>query len=223
MKENGLSAAFKQVGKPAASSTYPITPAVLQHDVNQNVPVTVQDKISDVQRSEANTVADWQKRDIKSCVDSGASALDNIIVNVMTVLGITITTGFSVWTMWSDSITESSQLGSLALLASLTLGTGAMFTSAIHLSIMESAFQNALFLKELIINGESSSHVSKRALKRRILGFTHGSVGYRAVGMRDLIKLSNIVTVYLFGPAYTLLPTAADHDRPTIRRRRIPV
>ncbi|KAH8694944.1 hypothetical protein BGW36DRAFT_299950 [Talaromyces proteolyticus] len=211
--QNADSPAFKQVGKPASSSTYPVAPTLLQQDVGGEIVATKEEKITDVQKSEASTVADWQKRDINSCVESGRLALDNIVANVMTMLGITITTGFAVWTSRADSTSESSQLGSLALLASLTLGTGAMFTSTIHLSVMNSAFRNVLFLKELMINGESSSHVSKRALKKRILGFIHGSIRHVPVGMGELMKLSTVGTMILFGPAYTLLPTAADHER----------
>jgi hypothetical protein len=211
--ENADSPAFKQVGKPSSSSTFPVTPTVLHHDVGHNIPATVDENISDVQKSEASTVADWQKRDISSCVESGKLASDNIITNAMTILGVTITTGFTVWTNKTDSTLDSSQLGSLALLASLALGTSAMFTSAIHLSVTNSAFQNVLFLKELMINGESSSHVSKRASKKKILGFSHGSIRYQPVGMMELMKLSKIGSMIFFGPAYALLPTAADHKR----------
>jgi len=73
------------------------------------------------------------------------------VANVMTMVGIIITTGFSVWTTKSSSATESTQLGSLALLASLSLGAAAMFSSAVDLSVMETSFRNVLFLKEVMI------------------------------------------------------------------------
>src|SRR5260221_6947374 len=88
-----------------------------------------------------------------------------------------------------------------------------MFTSAIHLSVMDAAFRNVLFLKEIMINGEASSHVSKRALKRRAIGFTQNSVEFKSVKMRDLMKLSSFWGFIIFGPTYTLLPSLADHER----------
>jgi hypothetical protein len=114
----GPSPVFKQVGKPASSDSFPVHPACLLQDVGKMEPVK-SEELSDTQKSEAGTVAAWQKRDITLCVDAGKLALDRTVTNVMTMLGVTISTGFSVWTARS---VENSQLGSMALLASLTLG-----------------------------------------------------------------------------------------------------
>ncbi|KXX82413.1 hypothetical protein MMYC01_201366 [Madurella mycetomatis] len=201
---------FKQVGKPGSSATFPVAAAILAHD-RVAAGSSTEEHISDVKKSEAETVAGWQRRDISSCVESGASALNFVITNVMTMLGITITTGFSVWT--STDSTTTSQLGSLALLASLTLGVGAMFSSAVDLSVMESSFRNVLFLKELMINGEASSHVSKRISKRTTLGFAHGTVKPRHLGMMTLMRMGKFWPVLLWGPGIVLLPSEEDHNR----------
>jgi len=212
--ERGASPVFRQVGKPSTSSTFPVSPALLEQDVGQ-VQMATEEHLSDVQRSEAGTVGDWQQKDYSSCITAASSALASVILHITTIVGITITTGFSVWTTTVESTTESteSQLGSLALLASLTVGAGAMFTSAIHLNVLDAAFKNVLFLKEVMINGESSSHISKRVLKRRIIGFTHNSIEFKTVGMIDLMKLSSFWSLIIFGPAYTMLPSVAEHER----------
>lgn len=205
----GASPVFRQVGKPGSSDSFPVHPACLLQDVGRVDPVKV-DELSDTQKSEAGTVAAWQKRDVTLCVDAGKLALDRTVTNVMTMLGVTISTGFSAWT---TRTVENSQLGSMALLASLTLGVGAMFGSAVELSVMDASFRNVLFLKEVMINGEASAHVLKSASKRRTLGFLHGTVDMKRVGVRDLMKMCHLGGFLLFGPAYALLPTAADHRR----------
>jgi hypothetical protein len=208
LNHDGPGPIFRQVGKPASSSTFPVMEACLVHDIGsssaQSSPVAV-DK-------SAEMVIEWQQGDIRNTVDAGKSALERIIANVMTLVGIVITTGFSVWTSQSNS-DSSSQLGSLALLASLTLGSGAMFSSAIDLRLMQSAFQNVLFLKELMINGETAAHVNKQASKRRSIGFTHNTVDAKEVRMRDLVRFTKWWSGLLFGPAYSLLPTEEDHAR----------
>jgi hypothetical protein len=68
--------------------------------------------------------------------------LDRVIANAMILLSITLSSGFSAWT--SAQVTEntpnkfsSSQLGSLALMASLALSAAAMLASALQLSVLE--------------------------------------------------------------------------------------
>jgi hypothetical protein len=201
---------FKQVGKPATSSTFPVCPAALLQDVGV-LPAADSETLTDAQKSEADTVGNWQKRDVTSTVDSAKTALDGVVTNVMTMVGITITTGFSIWTTRTTDAT--SQLGSLALLASLTLGSAAMFSSAVDLSVMDTSFRNVLFLKEVMINGDASAHVQKRGSSRNVIGFMHKTVKTRRVRMRDLINMTDFWPLVFFGPAYVLLPSRADHER----------
>jgi hypothetical protein len=201
---------FKQVGKPTTSSTFPICPAALLQDVGV-LPAADSEILTDAQKSEADTVGNWQKRDVTSTVESGKTALDGVVANIMTMVGIIITTGFSVWT--SRATDSTSQLGSLALLASLTLGSAAMFSSAVDLSVMDTSFRNVLFLKEVMINGDASAHVQKRGSSRNVIGFMHKTVKTRRVRMRDLINMTDFWPLIFFGPAYVLLPSRADHER----------
>jgi hypothetical protein len=68
--------------------------------------------------------------------------------------GIIISTGCIVWTAALQN-NQDNQLGSLALLASLSLGVAAMFTSAVQLNILNSSFRQILLLKEVKINGHA--------------------------------------------------------------------
>jgi hypothetical protein len=183
------------------------------HDtgVHEDAIPSADPKSTNSRKGGIETVSDWQKREINSTVESGGLALDRIVTNVMTIVGITITTGFSVWT--SSTSSETSQLGSLALLASLTLGTGAMFSSAIELSVMDDSFRNVLFLKEVMINGQAASHVEKRALRKTATGFTHNTVSTKPVRMRDLARHTGFWSLLLFGPGYGFLPSKEDYDR----------
>ncbi|KIW14277.1 hypothetical protein PV08_07059 [Exophiala spinifera] len=212
LNDDPTSPLFRELGKAAASTTYSVCPATLLQDVGV-VPVSDKETLTDSQMSEARTVGDWQKRDITSTVESGRSALDGIVANVMTMVGIVITTGFSVWTTRPTSGTVSSQLGSLALLASLTIGAAAMFSSAIDLSVMLDSFRNVLFLKEVMLNGEASGHVQKRASRKKILGFTHKTVTPRPLRIKDLCTFTSVWSLIVFGPAYALLPSISDHER----------
>jgi hypothetical protein len=204
---------FRQVGKPASSLKFPEYEAKLLQDIDipENTIPPADPRLTDLRKGGVETVNDWQKREIASTMEAGKTALDRVVTNVMTKVGITITTGFSVWT--SSTSSESSQLGSLALLASLTLGAGAMFSSAIELSVMDDSFRNVLFLKEVMINGQAAAHVEKRALKRRVISFTHNTVKTTPVRMRDLARYTGFWRILLFGPAYGFLPSKEDHDR----------
>jgi hypothetical protein len=211
----GPAPVFKQIGKPASSDSFPVYSACLLQDVGNIDPVTVE-QLSDTQKSEAKTVASWQKRDVTSCVEAGKVALERTITNVIAIMGVTISTGFSVWT---TRTVENSQLGSMALLASLILGAGAMFSSVVELSVTDASFRNVLFLKEVMINGEASAHVTKRPSQKRPLGFSHGTVKMERVGIRELMRLSKIGRFMVFGPGVALLPTAADHQRQSAETR----
>lgn len=201
----GPTPVFRQVGKPAASATFPAFNDCYLNDVdfpNRGQRDSNNDPVhSDEDIGAANTVNDWQKREISTTVDAGKAALGQVVTNVMTIVGITITTGFAAWTSMASSADSTTQLGSLALLASLTLDTGAMFSSAIELSVMNTSFRNVLFLKEVMINGQAPAHVQKRARKKNIIGFTHNTVPIKAVRMMDFVKSTSLLGLLIFWAA----------------------
>jgi hypothetical protein len=86
------------------------------------------------------TLSTSQKLARETAVYSSEKSLERVTANAMVMLGITISSGFSGWistqmTDQSPNNALTTQVGSLALLASLCLGVAAMFTSAMHLSI----------------------------------------------------------------------------------------
>ncbi|KIV77692.1 hypothetical protein PV11_09475 [Exophiala sideris] len=180
------------------------------------------------------TIKKAQEDERDAARDAASLALDRITSNVMIVTGIILSSGFSSWT--SSQATEntpnnfnSQQIGSLALLASLSLGAAAMFTSAMHLSVMESSFHTILSLKETKINGHAVDHYKKRSSTSSTLSFTNhdsdisgnttahaGNLTACRIGFMDILtmtKVSNIAHVLFLGPAYALLPDRRDHIR----------
>lgn len=212
--DGNTSPIFRQVGKPAASPTFPPFKGCRLRGANQEKDEAadeVQPKNEDL--GAINTIGDWQRREISTTVLASEIALERVMTNVMAMVGISITTGFAAWTSMAQATDSTTQLGSLALLASLTIGTGAMFSSAVELSVMDTSFRNVLFFKELLINGQAAEHVQKRARKKNIVGFTHGTLRAEAVKFMDLARSTRAWNVLLFGPAFTLLPSAEDHSR----------
>ena len=149
--DGGPEPGFKQVGKPASASAYPAFDAYLAHEnpggTGRATAPTAR-KAEELQRQQQNrgvddTVNDWHRAEGASTIEAGRTALERVATNAMTIVGIIVTSGFAAWT--SNPTSESSQLGSLALLASLSLGTAAMFSSAVEMSVMETSFRNFLF------------------------------------------------------------------------------
>lgn len=191
-------------------------------------------------RAALGTIAETQKAERATATAASTLALDRVIANTMLVMGVTLSSGFAAWT--SAQMTENSpnnttttQIGSLALLASLALGAAAMFTSAMHLEIMGTAFRNILSLKEVKINGMALDHYRKRrsgvvdvpggrrgdAGQKPSLAFTQGTMELAEVELRDIFRtntqsrggLGGLLGLALFGPAYALLPTTGDSLR----------
>ncbi|EEP80347.1 predicted protein [Uncinocarpus reesii 1704] len=207
---------FRKIGKPDTSPTFPPyencrlkgSEAVEKADSTDDGST-----LANEDEGAVNTVTRWQKQEISSTVQAASVALERVITNVVSIVGITITTGFATWTSISNSGDSTSQLGSLALLASLTIGSGAMFSSAIELSVMDTSFRNVLFYKEVLINRQATAHVQKRAKKKNVVGFTHNTVEMKTVGIRELASFTKLWALIVFGPAYALLPSEKDHFR----------
>ncbi|KAL8398396.1 hypothetical protein RB596_005785 [Gaeumannomyces avenae] len=193
-------------------------------------------------RAALGTIADTQRAERATATAASTLALDRVIANTMLVMGVTLSSGFAAWTSAqmtdnSPNNTATTQIGSLALLASLALGAAAMFTSAMHLEIMGTAFRNILSLKEVKINGLALDHYRKRRSgvvdvpggggkrgdaggQNVSLAFTQGTVGLAEVELRDIFRtntqsqgLGGLLGLAVFGPAYALLPKVGDHQR----------
>lgn len=157
----------------------------------------------------------------QTAIDSSTTALDRVITNAMVMMGVTLSSSFSSWTMGqvSDNTPNNfttTQIGSLALLASLSIGAATMFTSAMHLSILDSSFRVILSLKEMKINGQAIDHYKRRPLSDTHLSFSKGTVPVSSVGFFEILSTNrphNFFGVLFFGPAFSLMPKRADDER----------
>lgn len=172
-------------------------------------------------RTALATLGAAQKSERNEATNSVRKALERVVSNAMVMMGVTLSTGFSAWTAQQSTENtpnnfNSSLIGSLALLASLSLGAATMFTSALHLSIMDSSYRTILSLKETKINGYAVDHYKKRRAQQVPLSFTSGTVPTSKVRFVDILAVNrwrNFFGVVFLGPAFALLPSNSDHQR----------
>jgi len=181
------------------------TPTTAPPDIQREIK-TALDSLSLVQKTERS-----------KATTSGDLALERIIASGMLTLAVNISSGFLAW----STVTQADEaLGSLGLLGSLSLGMASMYTSAVHLNILNSSFKEILYLKEIKINGQALNFVKKRPSPRRVIGLAQGTRMPWRVRVWDTIGVVNVrdvVCLLLFGPAYFLLPTEHDRDRTSMR------
>ena len=166
-------------------------------------------------REALGTISKVQEHERQNCRDCADAALDRVVANGMIMVAIILASGFSVWSK-ATGIFSDVQTGSLALLASFSLGGMAMFTSAVKITMANSSFKEILHFKEVRINGQAVKYTKKRVSVSMGVGFTYETVKARKVQLRDLVKITSFVDVplfLLFGPGYSLLPTRADQTR----------
>jgi hypothetical protein len=172
-------------------------------------------------RTALATLGAAQKSERNAATDSVRKALERVVSNAMVMMGVTLSTGFSAWTAQQNTENtpnnfDSTLIGSLALLASLSLGAATMFTSALHLSIMDSSYRTILSLKETKINGHAVDHYKKRRAQQVPLSFISGTVPTSKVRFVDILAVNrwrNFFGVVFLGPAFALLPSNSDHQR----------
>ena len=162
-----------------------------------------------------------QTTECETATESALTALDRVIANAMVMMGVTLTSGFSSWT--ARQLTDNTlnnftaaQIGSLALLASLSLGVSTMFASAMHLTTLCSSYETILSLKEININGQAVDHYKKRQSSDTVLSFSRGTVPISHVSFCEILSMSNFrnsLGMSFLGPAFALMPSRADHDR----------
>ena len=162
-----------------------------------------------------------QKTERETATESALTALDRVIANAMVMMGVTLASGFSSWTARQLTDTTpnnfaAAQIGSLALLASLSLGASTMFASAMHLTILCSSYETILSLKETKINGQAVDHYKKRQSFDAVLSFTRGTIPISHVSFCEILSTNNLrnsLGMSFLGPAFALMPSRADHDR----------
>ena len=162
-----------------------------------------------------------QTTECETATESAFTALDRVIANAMVMMGVTLTSGFSSWT--ARQLTDNTpnnfaiaQIGSLALLASLSLGVSTMFASAMHLTTLCSSYETILSLKEININGQAIDYYKKRQSSDAVLSFSRGTVPNSHVSFCEILSTSNLrnsLGMSFLGPAFALMPSRRDHDR----------
>lgn len=218
IRDNKSPLNFTEIDKSSAGSDFiPMTyEAVLPGRTDR--PPAIQRSLNETKELEAamKSMKNDQEKARNSFQTAAESALERVIANAAAMLSICVVTGFSTYTTKPLQDDSSTQIGSIALLGSALLGLAAMFTSALHLSNMNTAFQQILSMKELKINGNAVEYVTRRIYQGRRVGFTQGSLHARKVTLWHLLRAMNWwnrILSLMFGPAYALLPTADDDTR----------
>ena len=178
------------------------------------------DEVKEISTALAN-LEKAQTTECERATESALTALDRVIANAMVMMGVTLTSSFSSWT--ARQLTDNTpnnftaaQIGSLALLASLSLGVSTMFASAMHLNILCSSYETILSLKEININGQAVDYYKKRQSSDAVLSFSRGTVPISHVSFCEILSMSNLrnsLGMSFLGPAFALMPSRADHDR----------
>ena len=151
-------------------------------------------------------LVDLQEAETKNLEKSTEVALERVIFNATILLGISIVTGFSTWTQSHLLDATSTQLGSLALLASTASGLTAMLSSAQHLNGISASSWRYLEMTELILSGKEDAGVDKTDI-----GFTKEEPE-RPLGRITLLDIWSalshwqVIGAAIFGPAFVLLP-----------------
>ncbi|CAH0028966.1 unnamed protein product [Clonostachys rhizophaga] len=180
------------------------------------------------------TINSIQKAEREYSTEASRQSLDRVMANAMMMMAVTLVNGFASWT--SSQFTENSpnnttttQIGSLALLASLSLGATTMFSSAMQLNIMKSSFRTILSLKEMKINGlaldlhrktrtrtASSWHIDHP----KAVAFTESNgIAIADVKIADFFAANRsfgytgLIGIVLLGPGYAMLPRFSDYHR----------
>ncbi|KAF8247300.1 hypothetical protein K440DRAFT_654873 [Wilcoxina mikolae CBS 423.85] len=211
---------ISRIYKAIPEST-PAYHAFLKHESDeietssQLQPIEIDDNI-DYQaelRSALGTLDKIQADERTNATDAVITAHNHIVSNALMLIVVITSTAFASWNARLSG-TDSTQLGSLALLATLGAGIAAMVSSVVQLNILNSSFHILLNLTEVKINGQAREQCNKRLKKSKAIGFTLGTAKPRPVLMSDLLHASSyreILSLVVFGPAFALLPSEEDH------------
>ncbi|KAF5131520.1 hypothetical protein E5D57_007875 [Metarhizium anisopliae] len=151
--------------------------------------------------------------DMYTCADK---ALDLVLFNIVTALGICVTQAFSAWTKRPLAYNSSTQIGSVALVASVLLGMSSMFRSALHLSTAEQAYHQLLDLKEIKTNLKALEYANGHSFRDQIVGFCQGRLVACPITLTSLFRASSwaaALKALVFGPMFSLLPNANENTR----------
>ncbi|KAF7512843.1 hypothetical protein GJ744_011946 [Endocarpon pusillum] len=165
-----------------------------------------------------------REAEIKAYEKSTDSALEKVLANIAILLGICLATALAPWTSVQKFDATSVQLGSYALLLSISTGLLALVSSIGHLTDATESGQTLLRLQEKMITATSGQHVDENVSKNfwvwdpPIFGFSKGIKRQSQLTQFDLWRwrglspLKRLLSV-LLGPALFLIPAIHGYNR----------
>jgi hypothetical protein len=128
-------------------------------------------------------LVELQETKIEIIEKATETTLERTIFNATILLSVSMVTGFSTWTTSQLTDTTSTQLGSLAILASTASGIAAMLSSAQNLKGIASNSWRYLQTAELILGGKKDLGTDKP-----VMGFTKKDAKVRSATLLDFWK-----------------------------------
>jgi hypothetical protein len=175
-------------------------------------------EIKDGEDRAPKSLVELQDIETKTTEKATEVAMERIIFNATVLFSISVVTGFSTWTTSQLTDATSTQLGSLALLASTASGIAAMLSSAQNLKAMVSASWRYLEMTELIISGKKDPGADKPTMGFTKEGEEHS---YHRVTLLDFWRAMGtweVLGVLIFGPAFILLPFGKEQQGSPLER-----
>jgi hypothetical protein len=131
------------------------------------------------------------------------SALERVTANVLVVFGICLATGLSPWTSTLLNDATSTQLGSYAMLLSISSGLAALLTSSSHLNNMSTAAAKVVELTEAVLLWTAGGF--DEDFGRRLYPYSFTRHAITLLALWRAMGLAQRIMALLFGPILVLL------------------
>ncbi|KAI1353276.1 hypothetical protein F5Y01DRAFT_277433 [Xylaria sp. FL0043] len=159
--------------------------------------------------------------EVKLLEKAAEATLERTLANIAVLLGICLATGLSPWTSTRSADATSTQLGSYALLLSVSTGVLALTSSLSHFSTMADSASMLLKLKENILSSDRHDHLEADRVREwslsevPLFGFCSAARnspgylnGYKVTTRRlwGSMKVKQFCWSLLHGPVLPFLP-----------------
>jgi len=157
--------------------------------------------------------------ELKAYEKATESALEKTLANVAVLLGICLATALAPWTSVQTFNATNTQLGSYALLASISTGLVAIVGGLTQLTNATDSAKSLLLFQEKTIDAKPTAHQSHNVLRdfsmREIppLSFSAGLAGAsklssvrHCAAIWQSMGFLNVLSCFILGPALTLIP-----------------
>ena len=164
--------------------------------------------------SEVDKVVNPQREaEIKAYEKAADSALEKILANIVVLLGICLATALAPWTSFRTTNATAAQIGSYALLLSISTGLLALVSSITQLTNATASAKTILLLQEqtieLNLRYRTIEEIPRDLLAEPSFGFSTGIAKEFRLTLFSLWRLMgfrNQLSALLFGPALLLIP-----------------